>query len=268
VENTMTHTLSRPTSQAQKIEEQRRAEQAEKMAAQKADRLQVRADLITATHTLFKDLDEGAQAIAKNLVRLAELGMTQAEIAAEFGRRQPWVSRMLKWAKDGFKDETPFGPDSAAAREVHEAKIAERAVADYSSKNNPPGNAVTDKPVKATGKPEANVVTLRTPKGAAVDTSGFGAKAKEQISAALASNDADPAGSAAARKAAYAEPPAETPKSKSAVHAAAPVKPTEQQRRLAEFKAACRAYVIGMDGPTFAAAVEYLESLAPKEAAA
>jgi hypothetical protein len=42
---------------------------------------------------------------------------TQQEIAAALGKSQGWVSRMIRWRRERFKDETPFGPASKEARE-------------------------------------------------------------------------------------------------------------------------------------------------------
>jgi hypothetical protein len=42
---------------------------------------------------------------------------TQQEIAAALGKSQGWVSRMIRWRRERFKDETPFGPASKGARE-------------------------------------------------------------------------------------------------------------------------------------------------------
>jgi hypothetical protein len=41
---------------------------------------------------------------------------TQREIAGRLGKAESWVSRMLKWREEGYPD-TPFGPESKAARE-------------------------------------------------------------------------------------------------------------------------------------------------------
>jgi hypothetical protein len=42
---------------------------------------------------------------------------TQQEIAAAVGKSQGWVSCMIRWCRERFKDETPFGPASKQARE-------------------------------------------------------------------------------------------------------------------------------------------------------
>jgi hypothetical protein len=41
---------------------------------------------------------------------------TQQEIAAALGKSQGWVSCMIRWRREGFKDDTPFGPASKDAR--------------------------------------------------------------------------------------------------------------------------------------------------------
>jgi hypothetical protein len=41
---------------------------------------------------------------------------TQQEIAAALGKSQGWVSCMIRWRRERFKDDTPFGPASKDAR--------------------------------------------------------------------------------------------------------------------------------------------------------
>jgi hypothetical protein len=41
---------------------------------------------------------------------------TQQEIAAALGKSQGWVSCMIRWRRERFKDDTPFGPASEIAR--------------------------------------------------------------------------------------------------------------------------------------------------------
>ena len=67
-------------------------------------------------------------------------GASQQEIAAAVGKSQAWVSRVLQWRREGFKDDTPFGPASKAARV---------RAANYQA---------TDKAVAKRAKPEANGV--------------------------------------------------------------------------------------------------------------
>ena len=67
-------------------------------------------------------------------------GASQQEIAAAVGKSQAWVSRVLQWRREGFKDDTPFGQASKAARV---------RAANYQA---------TDKAVAKRAKPEANGV--------------------------------------------------------------------------------------------------------------
>jgi transposase len=44
-------------------------------------------------------------------------GASQREIADAVGRSASWVNRLLKWRRGGYRDETPFGPQSKARRQ-------------------------------------------------------------------------------------------------------------------------------------------------------
>jgi multidrug efflux pump subunit AcrA (membrane-fusion protein) len=44
-------------------------------------------------------------------------GASQRRIAEEVGMSSAWVHQMLKWCSDGYKDATPFGPQSKANRQ-------------------------------------------------------------------------------------------------------------------------------------------------------
>ncbi len=44
-------------------------------------------------------------------------GKTQRQIAEGVGKSVAWVNRLLQWRRDGFPSDTPFGPQSADARE-------------------------------------------------------------------------------------------------------------------------------------------------------
>jgi hypothetical protein len=57
-----------------------------------------------------------------------EYGASQQKIAAAVGKCQAWVSRMIRWRRERFKDDTPFGPASKDAREraVISRKIGQR----------------------------------------------------------------------------------------------------------------------------------------------
>jgi hypothetical protein len=44
---------------------------------------------------------------------------TQREIASAVGKSEPYVSRLLQWRRDGYKDDSPFGPTTKAGRLAH-----------------------------------------------------------------------------------------------------------------------------------------------------
>jgi hypothetical protein len=45
-----------------------------------------------------------------------EYGASQQKIAAAVGKCQAWVGCMIRWCRERFKDDTPFGPASKDAR--------------------------------------------------------------------------------------------------------------------------------------------------------
>jgi predicted transcriptional regulator len=197
------NTPSHSTSQDHhKIEEQRLADIGGKMTAQRADREAAVEALVVETRALIADNDKSARVIAENFAKLAALGLKQREIADRVGTSQTRVNRYLKWRDGGYTEETPFTLD-------HE-QTAKRLAANHQSEIEAAKAAATD--TKTAGKPKSNVVTFRSSKGAVeIDPAALNPKAQAQIAGAMAGNDADPAESAATRKAAYAEPADPTP---------------------------------------------------------
>jgi hypothetical protein len=53
---------------------------------------------------------------AEHLARAQKRGAKQREMAEAVGKSPAWVNRLLKWRAEGFKDDTPFGPQSKAKR--------------------------------------------------------------------------------------------------------------------------------------------------------
>jgi hypothetical protein len=66
-----------------------------------------------------KKLREAAEALAK---AQEEHGATQEEMAEAVGKSQPWVSRLLQWRRQGYKEGSPFGPTTKAERYAHANK--------------------------------------------------------------------------------------------------------------------------------------------------
>jgi hypothetical protein len=64
------------------------------------------------------------EAAAAMYIAYEKYGATQQQIAAAVGKCQTWVSRMIRWRREGLK-ETPFGP---ASRDAREARRIERVM--------------------------------------------------------------------------------------------------------------------------------------------
>jgi hypothetical protein len=59
---------------------------------------------------------ERREAAAAMSIAHEEYGASQQKIAAAVGKSQGWVSWMIRWCRERFKDDTPFGPASKYAR--------------------------------------------------------------------------------------------------------------------------------------------------------
>jgi hypothetical protein len=79
----------------------------------KADLLCRAKDAIDAGETR---LHEAAEALA---LAQKDFKATQREIATAIGRSASWVNRLLKWRRSGYKEHSPFGPTTTAARVSH-----------------------------------------------------------------------------------------------------------------------------------------------------
>jgi hypothetical protein len=71
---------------------------------------------------------ERREAAAAMSIAHEEYGASQQKIAAAVDKSQGWVSWMIRWRRERFKDDTPFGPASKDAREraVISRKIGQR----------------------------------------------------------------------------------------------------------------------------------------------
>jgi hypothetical protein len=78
------------------------------------------------------DAGESSLREAAEVVALAQkaFNASQREIAEAVGRSASWVNRLLKWHRSGYKECSPFGPTTQAARVAH----AQRASAQRTSK--------------------------------------------------------------------------------------------------------------------------------------
>jgi hypothetical protein len=80
------------------------------------DRLLAKArELVEAGDKALRDAAE-ALALAK-----VEHDATQQEMAEAVGKSQAWVSRLLRWPREEYKEESPFGPTTKAERDYQHA---------------------------------------------------------------------------------------------------------------------------------------------------
>jgi hypothetical protein len=89
------------------------------------------ADTVGANATtkdeLLRSAKDAIEASDQSLREAAEaLGVaqelheaTQAEMARAIGKSEAWVSRLLRWRRSDYKDESPFGPRTKADRLKH-----------------------------------------------------------------------------------------------------------------------------------------------------
>jgi hypothetical protein len=56
------------------------------------------------------------QEAAAAMFASGKYGATQQKIGAAVGMSQPWVNNMIRWYREGFKDDTSFGPASKDGR--------------------------------------------------------------------------------------------------------------------------------------------------------
>ena len=68
-------------------------------------------------------IDAGDQSlhVAAEALALAQddFNATQREIASAVGKSPAWVNALLKWQRSGYRDDSPFGPKTKAARVQH-----------------------------------------------------------------------------------------------------------------------------------------------------
>lgn len=62
----------------------------------------------------------------EHMAKAQKKGASQRLIADSIGKSPAWVNRLLRWRTSGYRDETPFGPESKAKRERARVQAAER----------------------------------------------------------------------------------------------------------------------------------------------
>jgi len=83
-------------------------------------------DLLKMARLEISAGQEQLQLAAEHIAAARDRGATQRQIAAEVGKSAAWVNRLLQWRESGYREETPFGPQSKASRARHPVQSAER----------------------------------------------------------------------------------------------------------------------------------------------
>lgn len=71
--------------------------------------------------------DRKLRLAAEYLAFAEEQGKTQREMAAGVGKSVAWVNRLLQWRRNGYQEDTPFGPQSQERDERHDERVREQA---------------------------------------------------------------------------------------------------------------------------------------------
>jgi hypothetical protein len=93
----------------------------------------------------------------------------QREIAEAIGRSASWVNRLLKWHRSGYKEGSPFGPTTQAARVAH----AKRASVKRTIKR--AAATTSEEPSSSETAPNVTAASSRTPSPAEAKRSLMGA---------------------------------------------------------------------------------------------
>jgi Homeodomain-like domain len=92
-------------------------------------------------------LREAAEAVA--LAQKA-FNASQREIAEAVGRSASWVNRLLKWHRSGYKECSPFGPTTQAARVAHAQRASAHRVSKRTATKDSTGGGSAETSANAT----------------------------------------------------------------------------------------------------------------------
>ena len=88
------------------------------------------AELLLRAKKAIENGDASMRDAAEAISAAQRHGATQREIAHAVGKSVAWVNRLCQWARNDYRDETPFGPQGKAARQraksVHPAEQRSR----------------------------------------------------------------------------------------------------------------------------------------------
>jgi hypothetical protein len=110
------------------------SDSAQPMAARETTKAEVLSRAKAAIEAGESSLQEAAEALA---FAQKTFSATQREIADAVGRSASWVNRLLKWHRSGYKECSPFGPTTQAARVAHAKQASAQPTAKVTATKNP-----------------------------------------------------------------------------------------------------------------------------------
>lgn len=94
-----------------------------------------KAELLNRAKAAIEAGDQSMHEAAEALAVAQEFhSASQADMARAIGKSEAWVSMLLQWRRAGYKDESPFGPTTKAARLKH---AKDRAASGVSTSRKP-----------------------------------------------------------------------------------------------------------------------------------
>jgi hypothetical protein len=89
-------------------------------AASPAPNEPTKEELFTTAKAAVDAGEQSMREAAEALATAQQLySVSQAEMACVVGKSEAWVSRLLKWRRSGYREQSPFGPTTKAARLAH-----------------------------------------------------------------------------------------------------------------------------------------------------
>ncbi|TFW56898.1 helix-turn-helix domain-containing protein [Bradyrhizobium sp. MOS001] len=131
---------------------------------------------------------------AEHIAEAHKQGASQRRIAAAIGKSVSTVNRYLNWHDSGFRDETPFGPESKAKRQRARVRATERTNSGKRSR----GEVAQDELAAALARAQAAQADAARARAEAIRATDEAMRAKaEAVRERLRSGRADPSHSTA-----------------------------------------------------------------------
>ena len=83
-------------------------------------------ELLSRARRAIESGEASLRAAAEDIAVAQEQGATQRQIAEAVGKSAAWVNRLLAWRRQGYRDDTPFGPQEKAKRQRARVQATEQ----------------------------------------------------------------------------------------------------------------------------------------------